>query len=297
MAKRKRKKRKSRKTRRRRNPLSRRRRRRNPDLGAVKDRFLGPDLENVKKAAIMALGGGLALGVGTAAFGTRLGAGNVGKGLVAVLSGVVGGLAVDFLGKTIGGDLGQMLQDAAVPGATGAMVLGLWAVAQPVVEPIAGNINAKLGFAGWLGDFGQGASGGVLDMIGGKNRYVSDQPGFGQAYYDEFTHGVAPGMDGLGTVDMSLVPDALRAAVLNDEDDDEGVGFGIQGYNGYERLGDIYNGQRIGSFEAEPGFGSYQAAPLNTINQQDALAAAAAVARQGGAGFGAYGDADNQFID
>ena len=70
MAKRKKAKRKSRskgkrKTRRRKNPLSRRRR--NPGLGEIKDEFLGHDLENVKTAALMAVGGGLALAVVTAA--------------------------------------------------------------------------------------------------------------------------------------------------------------------------------------------------------------------------------------
>ena len=99
MAKRKAKKRKrSRKARRRKNPLSRRRRRRNPGLAEIKDEFLGPNLEVVKSAAIMAVGGGLALAVGTAAFGSRLGAGSVGKGAVAILSGVIGGVIAQKVG-------------------------------------------------------------------------------------------------------------------------------------------------------------------------------------------------------
>ena len=121
MAKRKKAKRKSRskgkrKTRRRKNPLSRR----NPGLGEIKDEFLGHDLENVKTAALMAVGGGLALAVGTAAFGSRLGAGNVGKGAVAVLSGVIGGIVVKKIGEATGS---EFLSSAAVPGAMGAMVL------------------------------------------------------------------------------------------------------------------------------------------------------------------------------
>jgi hypothetical protein len=246
MAKRK-KKSKAKKSRRRKNPLARRRRRRNPDLGAVKDRFLGPDLENLKTAAVMALGGGLALGVGTAAFGTRLGAGNIGKGLVAVLSGVVGGLAIDFLGKTLGGDLGGTLQSMAVPGAMGAMVLGAWTIAQPIVEPIADNLNAKLGFAGldaWTKEFedrGLSGFGAVVEEFSGK---PVAHPGRGK------------GLDEWGNVieTQSWVSDPSKNP--------------FQGYNGYEPLGDIYNDQRIGSFEAEPGFGVHEKEVANARDQQ-----------------------------
>ena len=236
MAKRKAKKRKSRSSRRRRkNPLSRRRR--NPGLAEIKDEFLGPDLDNVKTAALMAVGGTLALAVGTAAFGSRLGTGNIGKGLVAILSGVVGGVVAKKLGEMLGPNtLGNFLSAAAVPGAMGAMVLGLAAVAQPVVEPWADTINAKLGFAG-LG------------------AWTKEFDGLGQAYYDEFTTGVAPGMDGY------LGQPVIAATDLTDPADNPFL-------SGYEPLGDIYNSQRIGSFEAEPGLGGFVPETANPRDQQ-----------------------------
>jgi len=244
MAKRKSKKRKSRsksrrKTKRRRkNPLSRRRRK-NPGLAEIKDEFLGHDLENVKTAALMAVGGGLALAVGTAAFGSRLGAGNVGKGAVAVLSGVVGGVVAKKLGEMIPGAVGNFLNSAAVPGAMGAMVLGLWSIAQPIVEPWADTINAKLGFAGlgsWTKEFGD----------------------YGQSYYDEF--GVKKEGSGMG-----LYGNVIAAADLSDPEENP---FLSTGMGSYEPLGDIYNSQRLGSFEAEPGFGGFVPETANPRDQQ-----------------------------
>lgn len=236
MAKRKAKKRKSRSKgrRRRKNPLSKRRR--NPGLGEIKEEFLGPDLENVKTAALMAVGGGLALAVGTAAFGSRLGTGNVGKGLVAVLSGVVGGVVAKKVGEALPGAVGDFLSAAAVPGAMGAMVLGMWSIAQPVVEPWADTLNAKLGFAG-LGSWSK------------------EFEGLGQAYYDEFTTGVAPGMDGY------FGQPVVAAADLTDPEENPFL-------SGYEPLGDIYNSQRLGSFEAESGLGGFVPETANPRDQQ-----------------------------
>lgn len=237
MAKRKAKKRKSRsKGRRRKNPLSKRRR--NPGLGEIKDEFLGPDLDNVKTAALMAVGGGLALAVGTAAFGSRLGSGNIGKGAVAILSGVVGGVIAKKVGEMLPGALGGFLSAAAVPGAMGAMVLGMWSIAQPMVEPWADTLNAKLGFAGlgsWTKEF---------DGLG--------------SYYDEFTTGVAPGMAGyFGQPVIAAVDDTCA--------DGNNPFCGVAGY---EPLGDIYNSQRLGSFEAEPGFGGFVPETANPRDQQ-----------------------------
>lgn len=240
MAKRKAKKRKSRSRkgkRRRKNLLSKRRR--NPTLAEIKDEFLGPDLENVKTAALMAVGGGLALAVGTAAFGSRLGAGNVGKGLVAVLSGVVGGVVLKKVGEATGS---EFLSSAAVPGAMGAMVLGLWSIAQPLVEPWADKINARFGFAG----------------LGSYTKEFEDSSGLGVTYYDEFTSGVSPGMDGW---------DGTTA--FNPEDcPNKDNPFCAPGMGSYELLGDIYNTQRLGSFEAEPGFGGFVPETANPRDQQ-----------------------------
>ncbi len=238
MAKRKRKSKKSRKSRsrskRRKNPLARRRK--NPlDFGTVKDKFLGPDLENVKMAAMMAVGGGLALAVGTAAFGSRLGGGNVGKGLTAVLSGVVGGIVISKLGEVaLPGN--EMVQALAVNGAIGAMVLGAWAIAQPVVEPWADTVNAKLGFAG----------------LGSWSKEFEGWSPMGQAYYDEFTTGVAPGMDG-------YFGQPVTASTAGEDN---------PFLSGYEPLGDIYNSQRLGSFEAEPGLGGFVPETANPRDQQ-----------------------------
>lgn len=235
MAKRKRKSKKSRSRRsKRKNPLARRRRR-NPDLGMIKDQFLGPELGNVKKAAMMAVGGGMALAVGTAAFGARLGSGAIGKGLVAMLSGVIGGVVVSKLGEMlVPGN--AMVQELAVNGAIGAMVLGVWALAQPVVEPWADTLNARLGFAG-LG------------------AWTKEFDGLGQAYYDEFTTGVAPGMDGY------FGQPVIAATDLTDPADNPFL-------SGYEPLGDIYNSQRLGSFEAESGLGGFVPETANPRDQQ-----------------------------
>lgn len=246
MAKRKRKSKKSRRRRsKRKNPLARRRRRKNPlDLDSIKARFLGPDLDNVKQAAMMAVGGGLALAVGTAAFGSRLGGGALGKGLVAILSGVVGGVVVSELGKAVAPDV-QFIQQLAVAGAMGAMVLGAWAIAQPVVEPWADNINARLGFAG-LG------------------AWTKEFDGLGQAYYDEFTSGVAPGMDGYFGQPVIAATD-LQSPADNPWIAAEDAAKGTMG--AYEPLGDIYNSQRLGSFEAE-GLGGFVPETANPRDQQ-----------------------------
>ena len=247
MAKRKRKSRKSksksrsrRSSKRRKNPLARRRRKNPLTLGSVKDKFLGPNLENVKQAAMMAVGGGTGLAVGTAAFGSRLGGGNVGKGLVAVLSGVVGGVIVSKIGESLlPGN--EMVQQLAVSGAMGAMVLGAWAIAQPMVEPWADKLNAKLGFAG-LGSWGT----------------EFEAAGFGNygSVYEEFTPNVSPG--------MGLFQGNQVAAI------EENPFIGVAGMDGYEPLGDIYNSQRLGSFEAEPGFHGFVPEHANPRDQQPA---------------------------
>jgi hypothetical protein len=116
------------------------------------------------------------------------------------------------------------------------MVLGLWSIAQPVVEPWADTLNAKLGFAG-LGS------------------WTKEFDGLGQAYYDEFTTGVSPGMDGY------LGQPVIAASDLTDPEENPFL-------SGYEPLGDIYNSQRLGSFEAEPGLGGFTPETPNPRDQQ-----------------------------
>jgi len=223
----------------RRNPYALRRR--NPSLAEIKREFLGDNLENVKKSLIMAAAGGFSLVVGSALIGARFGESAPAKGLVAIVSGVAGGVTAKVLGEKLGS---RFLQDAAVPGAMGAMVLGLWALIQQPVENAAATVlhgtSASTGTAGW-----------------GSWTKEFDTPalsGLGQSYYDEFTRGVSPGMNGLGQ------PVVAAADVHNPEANPF--------LHGYEPLGDIYNSQRIGSFEAEPGLGSFVAENANPRDQQ-----------------------------
>ena len=219
-------------------------RRRNPDFEAIKNKFLGPKLENVKTAAIMAAGGGFALAVGSAVAGAKFGDAATGsvlaKGVVAILSGVVGGVAADFLGQKTGI---TFLSDAAVPGAMGAMVLGIWSLVQAQVENAAAKTIHSTGLAEWKAEFP-----GIA--------------GLGQSYYDEFTKtvspGAAPATSGKGVAGWLGQPvvalDGLGQPVValdgygSDRDDNPFM-------NGYEPLGDIYGSQRLGSFEAESGYG------------------------------------------
>jgi len=123
------------------------------------------------------------------------------------------------------------LANAAVPGAVAVMALGFWKILQ---VPVQAQMT-KLGLASWGKEFD------------GYSPY-------GQAYYDEFTPGVSPGMNGLGQ------PVIAATDLLSPEDNPF--------LSGYEPLGDMYNNQRIGSFEAEPGFGGFVPESSNPRDQQ-----------------------------
>jgi hypothetical protein len=222
--------------------------RRNPDFKMLAGQVLGENYANVKTAALMAVGGGLALGIATAALSSRVDtASNLGKGVIALAAGLGGGIAAAWVGETLGAEsgIGRFLTAAAIPGAMGAMVLGFWTIAQPHVEPIADKMSAKLGFAEWQPEY---------ESLEGYSPYG--------AFVDEFAQ--AKTMDGFG---QPVVVDPTTQEIQFIEKE--------AGTSGYEPLGDIYNEQRLGSFEAEPGLGSFQPEVSNLINQQDYEATAA----------------------
>jgi hypothetical protein len=135
--------------------------RKNPEIKPLVNKILGEDYKNVKTAVIMAVGGGLALGIAQSILTSRVDTGtNLGKGLVAVFAGLGGGILASWVGETLGDNaVGNFLRAAAIPGAIGAMTLGFWTVAQPHVEPQADWVSQKLGFAGygdWMKEFDMG---------------------------------------------------------------------------------------------------------------------------------------------
>ena len=148
------------------------------------------------------------------------------------------------------------------------MVLGAWALAQPIVEPWADKLNAKLGFAG----FGS---------------FHREFEGYG-SYYDEFTPTVSPGnLKGYGQVTTASIEDVDNPFA------------NLEGMSGYEPLGDIYNSQRLGSFEAEPGFHGFVPETANPRDQQVADEMKHAAGHYGGyEGYGATpNDPFTPFID
>lgn len=215
-----------------------RRRRKNPiggfDVKKTAFTILGADpatgeldYHNVKRAVMAAAGGGLALGVATAALGKHVETGtNMGKAVVALAAGVGGGVVLHGIAEAADSD---MLKELAVAGAFGAMVLGGWQLLQPFIEPIGENLNMKLGLAGWLGE--EGISTYTSDTFAGWSPYG--------AFVEEKV------LPGLGQVVESW----------SDQDQAE-LEAGL-GSTAYEPLGDIYNSQRLGSFESEGGLAGF----------------------------------------
>jgi hypothetical protein len=251
-------------------------RRRNPDFDAIKNKFLGPKLENVKTAAIMAAGGGFALAVGSAVAGAKFGDAATGsvmaKGLVAILSGVVGGVAADFLGQKTGI---TFLSDAAVPGAMGAMVLGIWSLVQAPVENAAATTIHSTGLAEWKAEF----------------------DGLGQSYYDEFTKTVSPGAAPAAPPAKGVAGWLGQAVTAPGESPFHGWNLGMNPvtapgtdnpFAGYEPLGDIYGSQRLGSFEAESGYGEFVSETGNPRDQQPADVMKAQAGAYGGKALAGY---------
>jgi len=218
----------------RRNPLSRRRR--NPAMGDLVKSVAGEGGKNIMYAGVAAVGGGAVLAIGSKLLGERVGEGSVGQGILAVASGIGGGVAALKISEMLGaGTVGDFLRQAAIPGAIGAMTLGFWKIAQ---APVEGFLEAK-GLAGW----------------GSWSKEFEGYSPYGQAYYDEFTTGVAPGMEGY------FGQPVVAATDLVDPEDNPFL-------SGYEPLGDIYNSQRLGSFEAESGLAGFVPETANPRDQQ-----------------------------
>lgn len=245
-----------------------RRRRKNPvggfDIKKTAFTILGADpatgeldYHNVKRAVMAAAGGGLALGVATAALGKHVETGtNMGKAIVALAAGVGGGVALHGIAEATDSD---MLKELAVAGAFGAMVLGGWQLVQPFVEPAAETFSQKIGLAGWLGEEG-------------ISTYTSDVAGWSP--YGAFVEETVPGLGQTVTAWTEADTDALMA---------EQAGLGS-----YEPLGDIYNSQRLGSFEGE-GLGKFVVEPTDALMyQQDKDTAAAQIAKKKAGGFAGY---------
>lgn len=217
----------------RKNPMALRRRRRNPDLKVAVQEVAGERGRNILNAAVAAVSGGAVLAVGSKLLGERVGQGSLGQGVLAIASGVGGGAAALTLADMLGAEsgVGRFLRQVAVPGAVGAMTLGFWKIAQTPVES-------------WLGQRG----------LAGFGSWQKEFEGLGQSYYDEFTQGVAPGMNGLGQP-------VVAATDLLDPEDNPFL-------SGYEPLGDIYNTQRLGSFESERGLAGFVPETPNPRDQQ-----------------------------
>lgn len=231
--------------------LARRRRlRRNPAMGDLVKTVAGEGGKNIMYAGVAAVGGGAVLAIGSKLLGERVGEGSVGQGILAVASGIGGGVAALKLSEMLGaGAVGDFLRNAAIPGAIGAMTLGFWKIAQTPVEAFL----EEKGLAGW----------------GSWSKEFEGYSPYGQSYYDEFTTGVAPGMEGY------LGQPVVAAADLVDPEDNPFL-------SGYEPLGDIYNSQRLGSFEAEPGFGGFVPESANPRDQQVADSMKSAAGHYGG---------------
>ena len=224
---------------RRKNPMVlRSKRRRNPDVQAAVREVAGVKGQNILNAVVAAVAGGASLAIGSKLLGERVGQGSVGQGVLAVASGVGGGAVALMLADMLGpGTLGNFLKQAAVPGAVGAMTLGFWKIAQTPVE-------------GWLGQRG----------LAGLGAWQKEFEGLGQSYYDEFTPGVSPGMAGYFGQPVVAATNLQSAA---DNPFLKGPGMGA-----YEPLGDIYNTQRLGSFESESGLAGFVPETPNARDQQ-----------------------------
>lgn len=244
-----------------------RRYRKNPSLAEIKHEFVGDNFENVKEALVMAAAGGFSLAIGSAVVGARFGESTAAKGLVAILSGVAGGVTAKVLGEKLNI---SFLRDHAASGAMGAMVLGLWTLIQAPVENAAATVLTTAGVAPPAGTAGWGSWTKEFD--------TPALSGLGQSYYDEFTRGVSPGMNGLGQP-------VVAASDLSNPHNNPFL-------HGYEPMGDIMNSQRLGSFEAEPGLGAFVPENANPRDQQ-----VADVMKNASGAYGGYEGAFDPFIE
>ena len=249
MAKKKRKKSRKRK---RKNPLSRRRRRRNPDIAGVVKSLV--NVENIKTAAILAVGGGAALTIGGALAGEKLGESNVAKAGIAIGSGVLGALILSLAGEKV--PALAPLAAAAPTVALGAMALGLWELARGPVEDAITKARGAVGLASWDPEFGSWA-----DEWNKENVLM---PGGGAAQF------------------------GLTAAIA-DEDNEFGSYEAMGDIYANQRLGSFES--EFGAFEAETALARDQQVRDEMAFQKGLIGGKAAFqAADPGAGLGAYGN-------
>lgn len=200
--------------------------------------------DTAKLALIGGLGGGAAITAASALVGTSLGSTKAAALAVAVLGAVGASIVLDQAGERLHK---PMLNAAAPAVALGALTLSVWELGRDPLLSAVSSVRSKLGLSSWDKEFS----------------------GLGQSYHDEFGR---KGLSGFG---------AGPNPVLAPEDNPFA---NVKGMAGYERMGDIYNSQRLGSFEAESGLGSFAPEEANVMNQQIADQAKHAAGHYGGLG-------------
>lgn len=195
--------------------------------------------ENLVKALVAGVGGGAAMALGAAVVGNRLGETSAAQAAVGVGGGLLGAAILGLVGKKASGKVAEVARMAAPLVGAGAISLSVWELARPTVVDAVGKARAALGLGAWTKEF----SGYRL----------------GQSYYDEFTPGVSPG--GSGVAGLGAGPNPILDAKDNPFMESGSL-------SAYEPLGDVYNTQRLGSFERESGFGSFQPEEANPRDQQ-----------------------------
>lgn len=201
-----------------------------------------------------AVGGGAAMALGAAVGGKAGIAGNLPMAGVGLGSGIVGAALLDFIGRKV--PKAAILRQVAPAVAAGAVTLTAWELLrQPTMDYAVTPLRNAIGLAGWTNEF----------------------DGLGQSYYDEFS--TKRSAAGLGTP-VTVPPSAGDNPFL------------AQGMSGYEQLGNVYDSQRLGSFERETGMGGFTPEVFNPANQQDADVAA----HQAGVYGGLAGDASTLFV-
>lgn len=222
------------------NKMSSKKRRRNPTALATAEQVVS--VKNLKTAGIATVGGLAALAAGTALVGDRVGAGKLAQAVAAVAGGVVGAVVLDQLGEK----LNKPELSALVPTvALGALVIGFAeALRDPVTSAIS-SARSAVGLSDWGPEF-------------------KPLSGLGQTYSDEFHggRGKPAGLQGLAA--LTSGPNPSSKGLPNP------FTFGSNSgrLSAYEPLGDLFGTQRLGSFEAESGFGAFVPEIANPINQQ-----------------------------
>lgn len=236
----------------------RRRRRRNPSvagvISAVKSSAEGVlNVENLKQAAWIGASGAVATGVLAGRLGNLIPAlpSVAGFNLTGLVVSLAVGVTTAAVGGVVGGllpgQVGSLVNKFAVAGSQGALIFGL----ASFLAPLTARATALVPGAG-LGAF--------------MKMPFSEPDRVAQGYQGYEPEGRWVPNAGQEYVRMSnIVPTITPAQVAQATP---------SGLGGYERLGDIYGSQRLGSFEREGNLGGFVAEPSNTINQQTADEAA-----------------------